>query len=355
MNLLRRPVLWATMLAAVFAFTIGSQSPSQRELAADKPSLATVAVVEPEAANRSSEGVAAEPRLDTVTTEKSVANSHSVPVLEIASDPLAEQADVGGPTEDESERLAAVTRRPQVVTYVVQPGETLASIASRFEIDQETILAANDLGNANLLRSGQQLKIPTMDGALHHVRRGESLWLIARMYRADLDEIVSVNEITDPNRVVVSQEIFIPGKQAASIGREMRSERVVGSDGRLLRAFDWPVTGRISSGYGPRWGSMHHGVDVAVPTGTPVRVAAAGRVSFSGWNGGYGYLVVIDHGDRVETRYAHNSRLVVSVGQQVRRGDIIAYSGNTGRSTGPHVHFEIRQNGQSVNPINYLR
>jgi len=187
------------------------------------------------------------------------------------------------------------------------------------------------------------------------VKQGESLWEIARLYRTDLDAIVEANAIANPNRLLPSQELFIPGRVAASIGSALRSERLVSSDGRLLRAFSWPVRGRISSPYGPRWGRMHHGIDIAVNTGTEVRASAAGRVSFSGWNGDYGYLVIIDHGDGVETRYAHNSRLLVSAGQYVTRGQVIALSGSTGNSTGPHVHFEIRFRGSSVNPINYLQ
>ncbi|MFY9203617.1 MAG: M23 family metallopeptidase, partial [Limnochordia bacterium] len=126
-------------------------------------------------------------------------------------------------------------------------------------------------------------------------------------------------------------------------------------NGQLQRAFDWPVRGRISSNFGMRWGRMHNGLDVAVVTGTPVRAAADGRVTFSGSMGDYGLLVIIDHGNSVETRYAHNSRLVASVGQQVKRGDIIAYSGNTGNSTGPHLHFEIRYRNTPVDPVKYLK
>ncbi len=101
---------------------------------------------------------------------------------------------------------------------------------------------------------------------------------------------------------------------------------------------------------------MHNGLDIAVSTGTPIKAAADGRVNFAGWNGGYGILVIIDHGNNVETRYAHNSRLNVKVGQKVNRGDVIAYSGNTGVSTGPHSHFEIRHRGGTpVNPQSYLK
>lgn len=117
---------------------------------------------------------------------------------------------------------------------------------------------------------------------------------------------------------------------------------------------DWPVSGTVTSGFGVRWGRMHEGVDVAVAEGTPVRAAAAGTVIYAAWMSGYGNLVVVDHGDGLSTAYAHNSSLAVSVGQPVAAGEVVSYSGNTGNSTGPHVHFEVRVNGAAVDPLGYL-
>ena len=111
----------------------------------------------------------------------------------------------------------------------------------------------------------------------------------------------------------------------------------------------------ISSGYGSRWGRTHKGLDYAHPTGTNIYASAGGTVTFSGWNsGGYGYLVIISHGNGVQTYYAHCSKLLCSVGQTVSQGQLIAKVGNTGRSTGPHLHFEIRVNGVAYNPAYYL-
>ncbi|MDR1271813.1 MAG: peptidoglycan DD-metalloendopeptidase family protein [Clostridiales Family XIII bacterium] len=120
----------------------------------------------------------------------------------------------------------------------------------------------------------------------------------------------------------------------------------------------WPVNGRLSSGFGDRWGGFHGGIDIAVPTGTPVRAAADGVVMTSAYHYSYGNYVLIDHGRRngnsIATLYAHNSSLAVSPGQSVLAGQVIAYAGSTGDSTGPHVHFEVRVNGQRVNPMNFL-
>lgn len=112
---------------------------------------------------------------------------------------------------------------------------------------------------------------------------------------------------------------------------------------------------RFSSPFGPRWGRMHNGIDMAVPTGTSVKAADGGTVTYSGWKGGYGYMVEIKHNDGMVTRYAHNSKILVSVGQEVGQGQIITKSGNTGTSTGPHLHFEVIKDGECVDPMDYLK
>ena len=118
--------------------------------------------------------------------------------------------------------------------------------------------------------------------------------------------------------------------------------------------FQWPVQGTLTSRFGTRWGRMHEGIDIGVPTGTPVVAAKSGVVSIARYYGGYGYLIDIDHGGGVHTRYGHNSRLIAKEGQAVSRGQEISKAGSSGRSTGPHVHFEIRFNGAAYDPLNYL-
>lgn len=123
------------------------------------------------------------------------------------------------------------------------------------------------------------------------------------------------------------------------------------------QTYIWPAEGILSSQYGWRWGRMHRGIDVANRVGTPIKAVAEGTVSYSRWNdGGYGYLVEITHPDGTVTLYAHNSRLMVREGQYVQQGDVISLMGSTGRSTGPHLHFEIRPPGKgAVNPLDYVR
>jgi murein DD-endopeptidase MepM/ murein hydrolase activator NlpD len=118
--------------------------------------------------------------------------------------------------------------------------------------------------------------------------------------------------------------------------------------------FIWPTSGTLTSGFGWRWGRMHEGIDIAAPTGTPISAAASGTVIHAGWMGGYGNLVVIDHGNGLATAYGHQSSIAVASGTYVSQGQTIGYVGSTGHSTGPHLHFEVRVNGSPVDPLGYL-
>jgi murein DD-endopeptidase MepM/ murein hydrolase activator NlpD len=127
-----------------------------------------------------------------------------------------------------------------------------------------------------------------------------------------------------------------------------------GSGAPSAAGFIWPVNGSVVSGFGMRWGRMHEGIDITASSGTPIWAAAAGTVIHAGWLGGYGNLVVVDHGNGLATAYAHASAILVSVGQAVAQGETIALVGSTGNSSGPHLHFEVRVNGEAVDPLFYL-
>lgn len=234
-----------------------------------------------------------------------------------------------------------------VAVHEVAPGETLWDIAHDYGTDVASIASANALYDIDYLRPGQVLQVPTIPGVVHTVQRGDTLFEIARAYGVSLESILSSNALDDPNLIQPGMRMVIPG------ARRQALPLVV--NGRLQRAFSWPVRGPISSPFGWRWGRQHEGIDIAVTTGTPVRAAAAGKVEYARWGGGYGFLVSVDHGDGVVTRYAHNRQIVVREGQHVSRGQVLAFSGNTGNSTGPHVHFEVRFRSRAVNPISYLR
>jgi murein DD-endopeptidase MepM/ murein hydrolase activator NlpD len=153
-------------------------------------------------------------------------------------------------------------------------------------------------------------------------------------------------------------EVEALAAQSAELAAAIRNAQAgVGSTGAgapSAAGLIWPVSGSVTSGYGMRWGRMHEGIDIAAPSGTSIWAAAAGTVIYAGWLGGYGNLVVVDHGNGLATAYAHASAILVSVGQSVAQGETIALIGSTGHSTGPHLHFEVRVNGVAVDPLLYL-
>lgn len=156
-----------------------------------------------------------------------------------------------------------------------------------------------------------------------------------------------IKDYQKESREIASQESRLNGITGG--GGRSDGPRPISSHGLM-----WPVSGPLTSGFGYRWGRLHAGIDIGVPIGTPIHAAKGGTVSFSGTMSGYGNVVVINHGGGFSTLYAHQSRTGVRVGQSVSQGQIIGWSGNTGSSTGPHVHFETRVNGSPQNPLNYL-
>ena len=176
---------------------------------------------------------------------------------------------------------------------------------------------------------------------------------------AEADKRATLGSIQGDREELLA-EIDSLQKQSSALAASIRSSQaaqpttattVIQSGSGVLQ---WPVSGPVTSPFGSRWGRMHEGIDIAVPSGTPVHAAGGGTVIYAGWMEGYGNLVAIDHGGGLATAYGHNTSVTVSVGQSVSVGDVIAYSGSTGHSTGPHVHFEVRVNGTPVDPLGYL-
>lgn len=235
---------------------------------------------------------------------------------------------------------------PQTL-YRVKTGETLSGIAKRNGLTVESLAEANDLQDRDKIHAGQVLKVPS-DCVVHSVKQGETLSDIARMYSVDLNVIGSRNGLSNLDRIAVDQKINVPNS-AKSAGTLYVSGRLAD-----LPPLTWPLSGAITSMFGMRDGRPHEGIDIAAEEGTPVRVASGGRVVFAGPRGTYGLAVIVDHGDGVRTLYAHCSRLLVTEGRSVDAGSIIALSGNTGRSTGPHLHLEVLKNGEPLDPLPYL-
>ena len=183
------------------------------------------------------------------------------------------------------------------------------------------------------------------------VARSETQRTLASI-KEDREAFVSEVEALEAQSAVLAAQI--QAAQAAATASASPARAPSSGSGVSAAGLIWPVSGSLTSSYGWRWGRMHEGLDIAVPAGTPVVAAAAGTVIQAGWFGGYGNIVVIDHGNGLATAYAHNSTVAVGVGQAVGQGQVVAYAGSTGNSSGPHVHFEVRVNGAAVDPLGYL-
>ena len=188
------------------------------------------------------------------------------------------------------------------------------------------------------------------DGVYHTVGKGQTLWSICSRYGVDIREVQKINNIKNPARIFVGQKIFIPG---ASTVRTVSP--TVEQSNKTLPSFIWPVKGKITKRFGVREGERHDGIDIAAPRGTPVIAAAAGLVIYSGNDiKGYGNLVIIQHDGDVKTVYGHNLVNLVSLDEVVEQGRVISKVGSSGRSSGPHLHFEVRISRSAVDPIQYL-
>ncbi len=269
------------------------------------------------------------------------------------------QQSVWGPITRQVEPHTTVPQRPrlEVITYTVQLGDTVQAIAARFGLDPTTIMWSNPAieDAPDLLRIGQEVVILPIDGVYHTVREGDTLESIAEKYKVTVEAITSCeyNHLEPPDYPIEpGMKLIVPGGEKPWVPRVVTSYTGPIPEGaRGTGLFQWPVLGTITQGY---WYG-HRALDLGVPVGTAVRAADGGFVSFAGWTDiGYGYLVVVDHANGFATYYAHLSNFYVTAGQAVERGQVIAASGNTGWSTGPHLHFEIRYNGVPQNPRAYL-
>jgi len=275
---------------------------------------------------------------------------------------------LSGATLPTEEAVPPSDTRSQVVLYEVQSGDVLGSIATRYGLKINTILWANNLTARSYIRPGDVLKIPPADGVMYAVKRGDTVGKIARQFGADQDDIIAFNKMSSGASISVGAELFIPGAQisgsvpsslAITPSKITQTIRKVAAPLPSVAApagsgYIWPTQDRRINQY---YGLRHTGVDIHGKIGYPNYAARAGTVKTSqcGWNGGYGCYVIVDHGGGVTTLYAHNSKLMVAVGDTVNQGDVVGLLGSTGRSTGPHLHFEVRINNKRANPLQYIR
>jgi murein DD-endopeptidase MepM/ murein hydrolase activator NlpD len=254
--------------------------------------------------------------------------------------------------------------RRDVITYVVQKGDNLLKIAGQFDLEQETIMWANASveQNPDLLRPGQELVILPIDGIYHTVAKGETIEKIAKKYQASVQDIIDCpyNQLDPENpQIAPEDKLIVPGGVKPYIPRQVTaySGPIPANAERGTGIFAWPASGKLTDRFGFRTfsGRWHSGLDISGYRGAPVYAADSGFVVFAGWSdSGYGNLVIIDHQNGFETRYAHLNAFLVTAGQSVSKGTQIALMGTTGNSTGPHLHFEVREKGVRKNPELYL-
>jgi murein DD-endopeptidase MepM/ murein hydrolase activator NlpD len=241
---------------------------------------------------------------------------------------------------------------PKNSMHTVKEGETLSTIADQYHIDVDTLQGANP-NLSDDIHPGDQLIILPQKGLLHTASSGDTLWGIANTYQVEVAAILAANGKTGED-LSLGEALFIPGgKKPKETERLLARAESPVSRGSSSR-FTWPTEGELTSGFAQRWGRHHDGIDLANDIGTPVRAARAGRVSYSGWSSGYGHVVMIEHDQGYTTVYGHLNESYVTEGQYVKAGQSIAAMGNTGNSTGPHLHFEVRKNGTPINPYNVL-
>lgn len=239
-----------------------------------------------------------------------------------------------------------------IVTYTVKPGDTMSAIAEMFGVKRSTIRWSNDIRFDDVLSVGQELVILPIDGLTYEVKKDDTLASIAKKFKADAQGIANFNEISIKEALVVGAEIVIPNgvdNSRLTTSSVASGSRVSGGNLVPSGTFIRPVRGQKTQG--PH-GRGLRGIDFGAPTGTPVHAAATGKViiSRSGYNGGFGNYIVVEHPElRSQTLYAHLHTRNVSAGEWVRQGQKIGSVGNTGRSTGPHLHFEVR--GSYRNPF----
>lgn len=190
------------------------------------------------------------------------------------------------------------------------------------------------------------------------VQPGDNLHSIAFALETTPGELREANPWLDPAYFEPGTRLLVPWD--SSEYRYPDSDQYYGDDqaGESIRHTDfiWPLNRiEVSSHFGRRRGRLHAGIDLRAPRGTPIQAAAAGRVKYVGYNRGYGHMVVIDHGGGIESAYAHNSQNLVTQGQRVEQGQVVARVGKSGNATGYHVHFEIRRHGEALNPIRHIQ
>jgi murein DD-endopeptidase MepM/ murein hydrolase activator NlpD len=290
------------------------------------------------------------------------ATSRSFPVV---ADPF-QDVGFGGPELTDADlpiapnplTLIPKRTRKEIVKYRVRAGDTVSDIAQEFDLKPETIMWANAqlADDPDMLTIGEVLTILPVNGVYHTIATGDTIQSIAKKHSADPNAILGfeLNQLNVGESLPIGQGLIVPGGKKLIVQKQVRaySGAIPHTAARGTGNFGWPVSGVITQKY---W-AFHQGIDIGAPIGTPVKAADSGFVMFAGWdNTGFGRMILIDHGNGYVTLYGHLDRFAMAAGDSVKKGQLIGRVGNTGRSTGPHLDFRIRQGGAWRNPFGFLR
>lgn len=261
---------------------------------------------------------------------------------------------------------AGTLRGLSVTLHVVRAGETAATLVKQFQTTRGSLEGLNASVNLDALKPGDRILIPSRPGVFHTLQTGLTVSDIANAYQVSPEELLAANEIMNPKRIAIGKELFIPDGGPLTDDRRRRLVRIqrVNTVRAPRGAFGKPlaVDGRlvVSDRFGHRRNPLtgdsqiHMGIDLVAPYGTPIMAARDGVVEFAGWKGGYGRLVILRHEHGYETYYGHESEYGVREGDHVTEGQMIGRVGYSGDATGPHLHFEIRIDGNPRNPERWM-
>lgn len=299
---------------------------------------------------------------------------------------IAQQPGLPSSPDDPSAQPDVIVQRTQTELYTVREGDVVGTIARRFGITIETIISANRLTKQASIKPGDTLKIPATSGVLHVVKKGDTVTKLAQTYRAEADKIIATNNLAD-RALTPGEEIVIPDgispvvvvtrpvntavrpnipttniknksldkyQELIDVRGDTRTKPAdINVNTAPLTKLLWPTTQHSITQY---YGWNHTGVDLDGDYVDAIYASADGVVETAGWNsGGYGLMIFIDHQNGMKTRYAHASKMFVKAGDRVKKGQVIAMVGTTGRSTGTHLHYEVYLNGKRQNPLKYIK
>ena len=279
---------------------------------------------------------------------------------EIDADYLSTVNDIVANTNTALTTIPEDRRRSEAIKYVIEPGDTLSGVGQKFKISVDALEYVNGLTDSSVLQVGDVLTIPPASGLIHKIEDGDTLASIAKKYEVAQQAIADFNYILDTSKLAIGTELVIPGaKVPQPVYIAPAPSYIIPSTiqdiPNLADGFIWPTTTRIITQY---FSWYHNGIDIAVPWGwgmPALFASSSGTVTRAGWDPwGLGLHVVIDHGGGLQTTYGHMSRIDVKYGQRVSKGQVIGLMGNTGRSTGPHVHFIIKYGGVATDPLRYV-